>query len=377
MRVVMILIVMMGHLMAHGGAPHDASGEKTYRFGGFLDLQYRSDDLYPAGPKGSSGYELHGEPEKVEAEHIGLYMETLWADRWEGVLELNRHNVAEDTLDQTVERCFGGFREKSFRVRAGRQEQGVSFVSEKAWGYGFSQMPLGLESAFGSSFYGDGVSVRAGNEYVSIRWDTMRDMYTDAPRSGVKLKGMFELSPFRADLIGYYQRQGSSQQRKDTAAVQHSHTHGSGCDNLSSTELCFELERSVYGGGVALESEPLSIQAEWIVSDDEGTVQSSQYLIERNSQNHTLYLQGLFRVAQFELGVRRELFWYGDRYEGSGSTEIAEQLGLSDKKEAYELLDTAVVGYSLGEYGIVRLEWSGDGDEAIMRIQSFLKLEIF
>lgn len=371
MRILIYLTALCALAFGHGGVQHEyTTPEKKWRFGVFADLQYRTDSLYPAGPSGTFGYELHGKAKQIEAEHLGAFAYGPLSDSFDALIEINHHYGADLTVNELVERAFVAYTGGPFSLRAGRMEYPVSFVSEEPWGYGFSQMPIGLETYERNSLYGDGLTASLTFGSVKVDASVLSDQYSDATRTTLKASGSFHALGASHTLIAYAQHQNEETNLYDTTPT-HSHSHSTGCDALSAGQFCFDTQRTLLGAGYSLSYSGASFQTEWIKAIDSGTVRSSEYQIDRSGENNALYAQLLYAHDSFEGGVRYEQFWFRNEYEGGGATELASQIE-EEGSHSGESLTTLMLAYRFYKGNTFRIEYATDSDEELWRFQYVL-----
>jgi hypothetical protein len=373
MRILIALTSLCALAFGHGGAPHAyPEAKEKWQFGGFADLQYRTDTLYPTGPSGTFGYELHGEEERVEAEHLGLFARGPLGDSFDAAVELNRHNGADATLNDFVERAYVRYTTERFSLRAGRMEYALSFVARQPWGYGFSQMPLGLETYARSALYGDGLSASYTSGNVRLDADILADQYSHVMRSTLKASGSFHALGASHSVLAYAQYQDEEENLFDTSPT-HTHSHGTGCDALSPGQFCFDTQRTLLGAGYTFSYSGARFQTEWLKAFDRGTVRSSEYKVDRNGEHNALYAQLLYALDAFEGGARYERFWFTNEYDGGGAAELAAQIE-GEGRHSSESLTTLMLSYRLLKEHTFRIEYATDNDESLWRFQYVLFL---
>jgi hypothetical protein len=373
MRILIALTALCALAFGHGGAPHAyVTPGKTWRFGAFADLQYRTDTLYPTGPSGTFGYELHGKEKQIEAEHLGLFVSGPLNDSFDALIELNRHNGADATLGDIVERAYVAYAEGPFMLRAGRIEYALSFVAQQPWGYGFSQMPLGLETYERSALYGDGLSASYAFGNVKLDADALADQYSHALRTTIRASADFHALGTSHTVLAYGQYQQKATNRYDTSAI-HTHSHGDGCDSLLAGQFCFDTERVLAGAGYTFSRSGLRFQAEWLQTFDNGTVRSSEYKVDRTGEHASLYAQLLYALDAFEGGARYERFWFTNEYDGGGAAEVAAQIE-GKGRHSGESLTTLMLSYRLFKEHTFRLEYATDAYDSLWRFQYVLFL---
>jgi hypothetical protein len=345
MRIFVFSMLLLSQLFAHSVREvHEDEADADYtHYGIFADAMYRSDDLYPHGVEGSAGYENHGVPDKVQLNHIGVYLEGLYASRWRYGAEVNRHTDSPATFDGLVEKLYAGYGNEDGGIVAGREANNISFVREHPWGYGFAQMPLAVDSFFDGTYYGDGLFLDYRFDALKLAFDVTKDRFTKTLRS--TFRAVYDADPFR--VIAYAQLRERSEVRVNYAASTHTHTHGSGCNNLTENERCFERSNNVFGLGGEAHYDALRLQGEYIFLDTQGDVYNNSYKVESHNRIHSLYAQGIYAFSALELGLRTEWFIFSNRYSGDGASKIAEDMA-TDHADDAQYLNTAMASYRFG-----------------------------
>jgi len=318
--------------------------EANFHYGVYGIAEYRTKDLYPHGIEGSVGYENHGAAKKIQFTHLGAYLYGKTEADFLYGLELNHHKGAENTLNQTIERAYLGYETDTFGIKAGRGYNNLSFLNEKAWGYGFGSMPLAIDSFVDGTYIGDGLFVEYAHGPFKAYADVTKDQYNKVLRS--TLKAEYDLDTLR--VIAYFQSRDTTLTRVDYAQTQHSHGGTDDCTNLSPDERCFQRESRVFGLGFDTLLADIKVQGEYIYLDTEGSIENSEYQIRSDNAIHTLYLQMLGDYHHFIWGARSEWFMLDNSYTGPGATEIAGPLVSEDANEIQDL-QTLLIGYQFDE----------------------------
>ena len=371
MRALALFSLLSATLYSHSYVflHHDANESKIYshRYGAFVDLQYRSDDIYPNGFEGSSGYELHGTKEQIELEHAGLFYHGIYKEHWVGVVELNRHNGSDDTLNSWVERAYMGYDDRFVSLHVGRVSYGVSQVKKRIYGYGFSQMPLLLDSFFSGNYYGDGFALAFNVKGLYMSVDASSDSYSHYGVYSAKFgyEGVVASSEFA--LFGYINYQ-SSVSYKFSSSANHNHSHANGCNNLGSDELCYNLERRVYGVGASIDNSYISLLGEYLQNSESGDIISANYLVDKKSDLHGFYTQAIAKSQWVDAGLRFEGYWFDTTIDGAGANAIASKI-YPDGANDFDYLATAMVALKYAPYHTLRLEYSDNGSEGVARVQ--------
>ncbi len=357
-RVLITAGLLHGTLFAHSMTVPQTPERSHLNYGIYGDVMYRDRDLYPNGVEGSAGFENHGVADAVELNHIGAY---LYGD-YEGWLygaDINRHIDAPATFDGLVEKLYAGYGSDTMQLRAGRDSDPVSFVRSQPWGYGFATMPLGVDSFFDGTYFGDGLFADYDEGNWQLSADLMQDRYTQTLRATLRLG--WQLS-HHVTLDTYVQWRDTSEVRSDYSTSRHTHTHGSGCDNLSSFERCIKRSNTVAGLGAQGTFDAFSFLGEYMFLQGEGDVYSNRYKVESDVTLQTLYVQGIYTLKQLQLGLRSEGFVFSNRYDGAGATDVAE-LMRSGEDDEVQYLNTFLMSWRPcnGFAWMVQAENSQDG----------------
>ena len=342
MRIFFLTILLLSQLFAHSvrEVHEDENRSDAIHYGLFADVMYRSDDLYPYGIEGSAGYENHGVPDEVQLNHIGVYLEGVYDSRWRYGAEVNRHTDSPATFDGLVEKLYAGYGNDDGGIVAGREANYISFVREQPWGYGFAQMPLAVDSFFDGTYYGDGLFLDYRFDTLRLAFDVTKDRYTKTLRS--TFRAAYETAPFR--VIAYAQLRERSEVRVNYASSTDTHTHGSGCENLTENERCYDRRNNVFGLGVQAQQDALRLQGEYLFLETQGDVYNNRYKVKSHNRIHSLYAQGIYAFSALELGLRTEWFIFSNRYSGDGATQIAENVA-TEYSDDTQYLNTAMASY--------------------------------
>jgi hypothetical protein len=333
-----------------------------YKFGGFADFQYREKDLYQNGFTGTNSYETHGEPEKIELQHLVFRFHSIFKQKYLFGVEFNRHNGSNETFDELLQRLFLGYRTDTIKIRVGRLDYGISYFENIMMGYGFSQMPLVLTSQF-ASFFGDGISIKYG-EKSSGEIYFLKDAISDAQNFGLKFKYQF----YNNNFIAYYQNGESFSKRFDASSTSHEHSHGTGCSNLSGDEVCFNNEREIFGVGINSKFGDFDFISELIFSKESGDIRDKSYLVSDKLEAKSFYSQIIYSpLEDLNFGFRYETINYKNSFSGSGATEIAEKL--EPQNLEIENLYTFMAGYNFLKYNFLRFEIEKLEKENSFRLQ--------
>jgi hypothetical protein len=356
-RILCSIALLHVTLFAHSMHVSEPMSETLINYGIFADALYRDRDLYPYGVEGSAGFENHGLTKEVTLNHIGAFVEGAYAYMRYGA-ELNRHAGAPNTFDGLIEKLYGGIGSESALLVGGREANHISFVRTKAWGYGFAAMPLAVESFFDGTYYGDGLF----GDYRLRSWrfgaDVMNDRYTKTPRVTLSLAWQGEA----LGLLAYAQWRDVSQVRSDYSSIKHTHTHGSGCNNLSQNERCIERDSQVVGVGGTFDDDALSLQGEYLLLHTEGEIFNNRYKVASNNTIHTIYLQAIYAWEYVDIGLRSEGFLFSNRYEGDGAQEIASLMDTQYRNDV-QYLNTLMIALKpyKGNRAVFQAENSQDG----------------
>ena len=366
-----LLLIFSVPLFSHSILEHmESTEDENLSYGIYSDAAYRDKDLYPRGIEGSVGYENHGRVEKLQIHHIGLYLDATYDTNFLYGFEFNRHIDADDTFDEYLEKAYLGYGTEDYKVLLGRYYDDISFVNQKAWGYGFAQMPLAIDSFFDSTYISDGIFLNYSFMGITAYLDFSQDKYYQTSRRSFKL----EYNADKFQFITYMQLRKKIQMRIDYASVQHNHTHGNtdGCNNLGVEERCFERENKVFGLGIDANIKGIKIQSEYIYLDTEGYVSSSQYRVESENKIHTFYLQMLYNYNDILFGLRSEWFAFSNNYEGGGATEVANVI-ISEDSNDIQNLQTIMSGYRFNRYHQLIVQGEHSGDEWVGRLNYSVK----
>ena len=357
MRYFLLFAVSGLSLFAH--SMHDRADlhHDTLNYGIFANIAYRDLDLYPRGIEGSVGYENHGEIKKLQLHHIGFFIDGNYDDAWLYGIEINRHVDAPSTLDSYVEKFYLGYRLDPGSLLVGRLYDSISFVNQKAWGYGFAQMPLSVDSLFDGSYITDGIKLAYDYEKFTGTLHLSRQKYTQAKRTTLRLSYKEELF----EIATYAQIRDTTKIRVDYASTEHLHSHDNQgeCDNLEFSERCFERESKLFGIAFNAHYQDLNYLAEYIYLDTKGDVSNSQYKADNHNKISTLYGQVIYNPAPFSVGVRGEYFNFENNYKGAGAFKITQEI-TNKHSNSSQYLFTLMGSYELNSYNktIVQAEKS-------------------
>ena len=75
MKKILLSSLLAISLFGHGEVLHNnqTNEAKSYDYGFFFNTIYKNKDLYPSGITQAQGYENHGETDKIEVEHYGIF----------------------------------------------------------------------------------------------------------------------------------------------------------------------------------------------------------------------------------------------------------------------------------------------------------------
>lgn len=361
----LLLILFNLSIFAHSTVEKHQLHEERLNYGVFTNITYRDKDLYPQGIEGSVGYENHGKPKAGEINHIGLFANGKYESTFLYGVELNRHVDAPNTIDSYLEKLYVGYTHENYSVVAGREYNNISFVKEKAWGYGFAQMPIAIDSFVDSTYIGDGVFLDYKYNDFKAYLDITKDKYNQIPRTTMKIE--YNLNAIK--FISYLQLRNSSQMRVDYTTTQHTHTHANqnGCNNLTQNERCVERKNQIFGLGINTKIDMFDIQSEYIHLDTQGTISNNQYKIDSHNKIDTLYLQLLTKYKEIFFGLRSEWFMFSNNYTGGGATEVATIL-TTNNSSTIQNLQTIMSGYEFNKYNKVIIQAEHSQDDWAMRL---------
>lgn len=350
-------------LFGHGDIQHNIQNneEINYNYGFFFNAMYKSKDLYPNGITQAEGYENHGETDKIEIEHYGIFTNGN-INNFVYDIEINRHIDSPRKSNEMIEKLSLGYEYNNFLLKAGRDYNDISFMDSKDWGYGFINMPLALDSFFNKALRADGVFAIYDNDRLRISGDSSNDIYDNKNRKTLKTSYDFG----NIELISYLQKRDSFESKKDYSTTQHSHSHGieeNGCNSLIGNEICVENESLVYGIGAKIEFDKFDILGEYINLKLDGDIKDSSYKIEHNTQVESSYLQIFTKNEEFNYGFRSEVFWFDKELIGSGANSIATKMGLSSKDERKQYLHTLGLNYKINNAQKIFVDNSHDGNK--------------
>jgi len=338
-------------------------------FGGFAHISYRNSDLYPKGIEQGYGYENHGDVDKINIEHLGIYFNKKMGNVAVN-LELNHHIGANWTPNELVEKANVVYFDGRYGITFGRDYNNISFVREKNWGYGFIQMPLAVDSLFDKTHSIDGIfgSYKMGG--FSLKGDFGADQYGHKQRRTLRGSYLYE----NIELITYYQQRNTTKSRVDFSAVTHSHSHGSGCDGMTTNELCIENEATVFGVGAKVNfGNRYELLGEYLQYESKGGIETNQYIITHETIIQSAYLQLISTNERFNYGLRGEYFWYDTTLDGSGATAVATLMNLDDGNEAIKYLYTLNVNYNITTAQNIALEIKKSDLNTAVRVNYLLR----
>ncbi len=356
MRIFLSIFITVS-LFAHSTVEKHKLNEELLNYGIFTNMSYRDKDLYPKGIEGTVGYENHGKLKAGEINHIGFFAHGKYESNFLYGIEVNRHVDAPSTIDSYLEKFYVGYTNENYSAVIGRDYNNISFLKEQAWGYGFAQMPIAIESFVDSTYIGDGIFVDYKLDNFKTYLDMTKDKYNQIPRATLKIEYNFNL----IKLISYLQLRNSSQMRVDYATTKHTHANQNGCNNLSQNERCVERKNQVFGFGMNTKIKAFDIQSEYIHLDTQGSISDNHYKIDSHNKIDTLYLQMLTRYENILFGLRSEWFMFSNNYTGGGATEVATLL-TSNNSSNIQNLQTIMSGYEFNKYNkaIIQVEHSQD-----------------
>lgn len=362
MKKILLSSLLAISLFGHGDMQHDnqTNEAKSYNYGFFFNSIYKNKDLYPNGITQADGYENHGETDKIEIEHFGIFA---YGDINNFIynFEVNKHIDTEKSSNNLIEKASVGYKHDGFFFKAGRDENDVSFIDSKDWGYGFINMPLALESFFNKELRADGYFIAFDNDKLRLSADLTQDIYDNKQRR--TLKASYDFG--NVELVSYVQNRESFDSKKDFATTQHSHTHGNAndCSSLSSTEVCIGNDALVFGTGAKVEFEKFEVLGEYLNLQFDGDIKDNTYKIKHDTQVESAYAQITSKNEKFNYGFRSEIFWFEKELVGSGATSIATKMGISSKDEKEQYLHTIGLNYKIDNMQKVFVDNSYDGDK--------------
>lgn len=362
MKKILLSSLLAISLFGHGEVLHNnqINEAKSYDYGFFFNTIYKNKDLYPSGITQAQGYENHGETDKIEVEHYGIFANGN-INNFIYDIEINRHIDSPRKSNDMIEKLSFGYKYDELFLKAGRDYNEVSFIDSKDWGYGFINMPLALDSFFNKTLRADGVFAVYDNDKLRVSGDLSKDIYDNKNRK--TLKASYDFGTL--EVISYVQGREIFETKNDFSLAQHSHTHGtqdSGCSSLTSSEVCFENESLVFGTGAKVEFEKFEILGEYLNLKSDGQIKDNRYKIEHDTQVESVYLQIFSKNEQFNYGFRSEIFWFDKELIGLGATSVASKMGLSSKDEREQYLHTLGVNYKIDNTQKVFMDNSYDGD---------------
>ncbi|HQS78536.1 MAG TPA: hypothetical protein PLC57_09435, partial [Sulfurovum sp.] len=365
MKVLIFILLAATFSFGHTGKirqPEDANISSD--FGAFANISYRDEDIYPKGIERAQGYEDHGSPGEVYIEHLGIYY-TKKIEKINFNFELNHHAWAEWTLNELVEKANIGYYDENYGLELGRDYNNVSFMREMIWGYGFIQMPLAIDSFFDQTNVGDGVFASYKIDRFTFRGDYAADQYAHKLRKTIRAS--YEYDTIK--LISYYQQRSPVKNRVDFSAITHSHTHGSGCDQMTQNELCMDNETSVFGLGTKVKlNNSYELVGEYIQYKSEGDIETQQYKVSQNNTIHSTYLQLMSTNEKFNYGLRGEYFWYNTILDGPGATEVSSLMSLNTAIVPVNYLYTANINYYFTKSQKIAFEIKKSNQDLAMRL---------
>lgn len=368
MKKILLSSLLAISLFGHGDIPHDNvvsndKNSKNYNFGLFFNAIYKNKDLYPTGITQSEGYENHGETQKVELEHFGLFANGN-INNYIFDIELNRHVDAEKELNEVIEKFSLGYNYNSYSLKVGRDYNDVSFIDSKEWGYGFINMPLAIDSFFNGTLRGDGAFLAYDNNELRLSSDFSKNIYDNKNKLTFKASydfGNIELLSYVQAREKFYSNKyyttstsSSGDSTYNPYAATHTHSHGTTETNTSSSdsdmnELSIENKSLVYGIGSKVDLDKFEIIAEYLNLHSTGDIEDAIYLIEHDTRVESVYVQLTSKNEKFNYGLRSEVFWYDKSLYGSGASTVAEEMGISPIKEKEKYLHTLDVNYKIDD----------------------------
>ena len=314
------------------------------RYGAFLDLQYRDENIYKNGYLGSHGYELHGLENTAQLQHMGLFYSFSYHN-FNGAVEVNSHNGSDNSLDESIERAFLGYSTDNISLRLGRTEYAISLIEMKGYGYDFIKMPLALNSFFSGNYYGDGISINLHTTHFNLQMDGLADMYSKKGKYSVKLSYTNHFYHNDMQLYSYFHKQPNVLSKFLSTSHQDGHSHSSGCSTLESGELCFDGSRDVYGVGLVFQNHYINFLSEFLYNDERGDIRSSSQQIEEESKQYSAFTQLIFPISYFNIGYRYEYFWFDNSYNGLGARDIKNTIFNNNFTTKQQYLGTALLSY--------------------------------
>jgi|GEM_PF-3536392 len=365
MRSLLFFFFTSAILFAHSMKDHEDLHHDTLNYGIFANIAYRDLDLYPRGIEGSIGYENHGETKKVQLHHIGFFLDGNYNDTWIYGMEINRHVDAPSSFNSYLEKLYAGYQFETTKILLGRLYDAISFVNQKAWGYGFAQMPLSVDSFFDGSYITDAFRLEQSYSAFTSSLHLAQEKYTQAKRATLRVSYKAPLFT----LATYFQWREKAKIRIDYSTTQHLHSHDNQgeCDNLEFSERCFERQSKLFGLAIDANYNSLSYLAEYIYLDTQGDISNSQYKIQNHNKIHTLYGQAIYNLSAFDVGLRAEVFHFQNEYEGAGALKVAETM-TSEHANSSQYLLSFMGSYSLNKYNKTILQAEKSQDDWAFRI---------
>lgn len=360
MKKILLSSLLSVSLFAHSDTQHTTNNTtQNYNYGFFFNSMYKNKDLYPTGITQAQGYENHGETDKIELEHFGIFA---YGDinNFLYNFEVNRHIDSPKKSNEMIETANIGYKHDNYSLKVGRDNNDISFMDSKEWGYGFINMPLAIDSFFNKTLRADGIFVAFDNDKLRVSGDLSKDIYDNKNRRTLKASYNFG----NIEILSYVQNREEFESKNDYATVSHSHSHSlaSDCSTLSSTEVCTQNDALVYGAGAKVEFDKFEVMGEYLNLQSDGNIKDSQYKISHDTEVESAYLQVTSKNEKFNYGVRSEVFWFEKELVGSGATSIANKMGITSGSESEKYLHTLGMNYKIDNRQKVFMDNSYDGD---------------
>jgi len=362
MKKILLLAIIIFELFAHSDHIQvnnmDSNNTNTqFDYGGYVNLSYRTDDLYPNGVENSYSYENHGEKDKLFAEHVGLYFNYM-EDFYKISSEFNHHYDADVTFNELIEKLNILFYNQNYSLKIGRDYNNLSLINKQPWGYGFISMPLSIDSFFGQTHIGDGLFFDVTNDSLSIGFDILQDKFTNSLRMNART--IFAYQDY--DFYAYIHKREGSEFLNDTTSSTHSHSHGSvSCNdisNITTEDICITTDdQRVFGFGFKTDIQEYQFLTEYSNYKSKNSLNNSNYKINNDVKIQSTFLQIKSQNQIINYGLRAEYFWFDTLLKGSGANVIAEKLGKENSTENMQYLYTANLNYTFLKIQNIALEY--------------------
>ncbi len=366
----LLLIFFYINIFAHSVVLEDENNKDDFKYGIFLDTQYKSNILYQNAPKWFLSYKPHSGDTNITLEHIGAFISFDFLENYNTTFILNRHSHDNDNLNGLVERASISYKNTYTNLELGRLAYILSDLKEQRWGYGFINMPIVIEALFGERTWGDGLSFTLKNSSLSLSMATLLDIYTHKALYQANTSYKYKTKDFNFKTMLYTMYDQNKETRFDSTNIKHSHSHGIGCENLQAGELCQDSTSTSLGILLKTKYKDISLQTEYVLQHLNGFVSSNNYKAKQDLNLHSFYIQSVFENKLLLFGLRGELFSFDQKLSESGAIPISKLVPIQSD---LEYLVTFMGGVKLFKYNTFRVEYSLNNYDSSIKAQYYFE----